>query len=201
MTNIEGNKYLNSDVNIRKALAINKANTFEFGVRYNNGLSNDPRYIDGKLNTSINRSQGGGFNINYRSKDIVQVKLEQGLNYNNAEQRGFRNNRFKSNSRYTRVIATLQFPKNLVWSSNITYNRSVAGGANVINFTIWNASLTYRFLKENQAEVKFSALDLLRQNKGITNTIKGNVQHFGYTNVLQQYFMLTLAYYPRKFGK
>jgi hypothetical protein len=201
MTNIDGNKYLNGNVNIRKALAINKANTFEFGARYNNGFSNDPRYIDGILNTSINRSQGGGFNINFRSKDIMQVKLEQGLNYNNAEQRGFRNNRFKSNNRYTRVIATLQVPENLVWSSNITYNRSVAGGTNAINFTIWNASLTYRFLKENQAEVKFSALDLLRQNKGITNTIKGNVQNFGYTNVLQQYFILTLAYYPRKFGK
>ncbi|OQP60496.1 hypothetical protein A3860_33050 [Niastella vici] len=201
MINIDGNKYLNGNVNIRKALAINKANTFEFGIRYNNGLSNDPRYIDGILNTSVNRSQGGGFNINYRNKDIVQLKLEQGLNYNNAEQRGFRNNRFKSNSRYTRAIVTLQFPKDLVWSSNITYNRSVAGGANAINFTIWNASLTYRFLKENQAEVKFSALDLLRQNKGITNTIKGNVQNFGYSNVLQQYFMLTLAYYPRKFGK
>jgi hypothetical protein len=201
MTNIDGNKYLNGNMNIRKALAINKANTFEFGVRYNNGLSNDPRYIDGKLNTSINRSQGAGFSINYRSKDIVQVKLEQGLGYNNAEQRGFRNNRFKSNSRYTRAIVTLQFPKNLVWSSNITDNRSVAGGANAINFTIWNANLTYRFMKENQAEVKFSALDLLRQNKGITNTIKGNMQNFGYTNVLQQYFMCTLAYYPRKFGK
>jgi hypothetical protein len=131
----------------------------------------------------------------------VQAKLEQSLYYNNAEQRGFNNNRFKSNSRYTRAIATLQFPRNLVWSSNITYNRNVADGTDAINFSIWNASLTYRFLKGNQGEVKFSALDLLRQNKGITNNVSGNVQNFGYTNVLQQYFMCTLAYYPRKFGK
>jgi hypothetical protein len=199
--NIEGFKYLNGSINIRKALAVNKANTFELGAHYNYSLSNDPRYIDSKLNLSTNRSQGGNFNVSYRHKDVVQAKLEQSLYYNNAEQRGFNNNRFKSNSRYTRAIATLQFPRNLVWSSNITYNRNVADGTDAINFSIWNASLTYRFLKGNQGEVKFSALDLLRQNKGITNNVSGNVQNFGYTNVLQQYFMCTLAYYPRKFGK
>lgn len=201
MINIDGFKYLNGKINIRKALAVNKANTFELGAWYNYNISNDPRYIDSKLNTSINRSQDGNFNVSYRHKDVVQAKLEQGLYYNNAEQRGFNNNRFKSNNRYTRAIATLQFPKNLVWSSNITYNRNVAGGTDAINFSIWNASFAYRFLKGNQGEVKFSALDLLRQNKGISNTVNGNVQNFGYTNVLQQYFMLTLAYYPRKFGK
>jgi outer membrane beta-barrel protein len=201
MINIEGYKYLNGSVNIRKALAVNKANTFEPGVHYDYNLSNDPRYIDSKLNISMNRSHGVGLYVNYRCKDIVQAKLEQGLNYNNAGQRGFNNSRFKSNYRYTRAIATLQFPKNLVWSSNITYNRNVADGTDAIRFTIWNTNLTYRFLKGNQAELKFSALDLLRQNKGITNTVYGNVQNFGYTNVLQQYFMCTLAYYPRKFGK
>jgi len=201
MININGKKNFNGNINIRKAIAINKTNTFEFGARYSYGLSNDPRYIDSKLNTSISRSQGGLINVSYRRKEIVQVKLEQGLNYNNAEQHGFNDNRFKSNNWYTSAIATLQFPKNLVWSSNITYNRSVADGQNMINYTIWNASLTYRFLKDNQGEVKFSALDLLKQNKGIINTVNGNVQNFGYTNVLQQYYMITLAYYPRKFGK
>jgi hypothetical protein len=95
----------------------------------------------------------------------------------------------------------LQLPKDFTWSTNLTYNRSEAGKSQAISFTIWNASLTYRFLKGNNGEVKFSALDLLKQNKGVTVSSSGNVQHFGYTNVLQQYFMLTLSYYPRKFGK
>jgi len=201
MINIEGYKYGNGNINIRKALAVNKANTFELGAYYYYNLSNDPRYIDSKLNVSINKSQGGNFNVSYRHNDLIQAKLEQGLYYNNAAQRGFNNSRFKSNNRYTSAIATLQFPKDLLWSSNITYNQNVIDGSDAIHFSIWNASLTYRFLKGNQGEVKFSALDLLRQNKGITNTVNGNVQTFGYTNVLQQYFMLTLAYYPRKFGK
>ncbi len=201
MTNINGNKYLNSNIHVRKALAINKNNTFEFGMQYNFDLFNDPRYINSKLNTSFNRNRGGRADLSYRYRDIVNIKLEQGLNYYDAEQRGFNNNRFKSKNQYSRAIATLQFPKNLVWSSNITYNRSAAGSTDAVNFTIWNASLTYRFLKGNNGEVKFSALDLLKQNKGITNTVNGNVQTFGYTNVLQQYFMLTISYFPRQFGK
>lgn len=201
MTNIDGNKYLNSNLSIKKSLSANKNNTFELGLRYNFDLYNDPRYIDNLLNISVNRDQGGSFNISYRHRDLVNLKIEQGLSYNNAEQRGFNNNRFKSNYRYSRAIASLQLPRDLTWSTNITNNRSEAGKSDAVSFTIWNASLTYRFLKGNNGEVKFSALDLLRQNKGVTVGSSGNVQHFGYTNVLQQYFMLTLAYYPRKFGK
>lgn len=42
MINIEGYKYLNGSINIRKALAVNKANTFELGAYYDYNLSNDP---------------------------------------------------------------------------------------------------------------------------------------------------------------
>ena len=70
-----------------------------------------------------------------------------------------------------------------------------------VKFTLWNANLTYRFLKGNRGEVKFSALDLLHQNKSIINYAGANSQTFGYANVLQQYYMLTLSYYPRKFGR
>jgi hypothetical protein len=201
IVNTDGHRYLNSDLSIRKALAVNKNNTFELGIQYHYNLSNDPRYIDKKLNISISRNQGGNFNFSYRFQDVLNLKLEQSLNYFDAEQRGFNNNRFKNSNAYSRAIATLQFPKKLIWSSNITYNRSTIQNTEAINFTIWNASLTYRFFKGDNGEVKFSALDLLRQNKGITNNVDGNVQKQGYTNVLQQYFMLTLSYYPRKFGK
>lgn len=201
LVNIEGNKYLKGNFNIRKSLALNKHNTFEPGAFIEYNFWNDPQYIDTRLNISVHKSTNSGIHLNYRFKDIVQAKLEQGFYYDNGEQRGFNNNSFKSHNLYSRAVATWQFPKNLAWSSNITYNRSKADGISAVNYTIWNASLTYRFLKGNQGEIKFSVLDILQQNKGITNSVSGNVQQFGYTNVLQQYFMLTLSYFPRKFGK
>ena len=56
-------------------------------------------------------------------------------------------------------------------------------------------------MKGNQAEVKLSALDILNQNRSILNITNRNIQTFGFNNVLRQYFMLSIAYYPRKFGK
>jgi hypothetical protein len=66
---------------------------------------------------------------------------------------------------------------------------------------MWNASAAYRFLPGRNAEMKFSAFDLLHQNTGSINSGSGNVFTIGRTNALQQYFMLTLSYFPRKFGK
>lgn len=201
MINIEGHRYLNNDINIRKSVEVNKKNTLEFSVLFNNGLSNDPRYIDTRLNTSVNRFHSGKLHINFRHTDILTLKLEQGYGFSEAEQRGFNSSRFKSNYQYSRGVATLQFPKNLTWNTNLTYNRNEADNNEAISFAIWNASITYRLFRGNNGEVKFTSLDLLRQNKGVTVNASGNSQNFGYTNVLQQYFMLTLAYYPRKFGK
>jgi len=85
--------------------------------------------------------------------------------------------------------------------SNATYTKTTYTGADARNFTIWNASVNYKFLKGNVAEIKLSALDLLHQNKGLINYGSNNSITQGSVNTLQQYFMLGFAYYPRKFGK
>jgi hypothetical protein len=77
----------------------------------------------------------------------------------------------------------------------------VTSGTAANNYTIWNASMSYRFLPANNLELKCAALDLLNENKGIINS--GNNLSFthGTVNMLRQYFMATLTYFPRKFGK
>jgi hypothetical protein len=61
--------------------------------------------------------------------------------------------------------------------------------------------MVYRFLKGNNAEIKFAALDLLRQNTSVINYGDANSFTIGTQNVLKQYFMTTISYYPRQFGK
>ena len=65
---------------------------------------------------------------------------------------------------------------------------------------LWNAFITYRFLKGKQLEAKFSAMDILRQNKNINIGSSNNTITTTVTNGLQQFYMLTFAYYPRGFG-
>lgn len=95
---------------------------------------------------------------------------------------------------------SLMLNKGLFVNSRVDFTKSIATNIPNIYYTIWNMDLGYRFLKGNNAEVKFSALDILHQNRNVINTISNNSITTGTSNVLQQYFMITLAYYPRKFG-
>jgi hypothetical protein len=54
---------------------------------------------------------------------------------------------------------------------------------------------------KQQAELKLSAMDILKQYQNITNSVNSYGTTTRITNGLQQYFLLTFSYYPRKFGK
>lgn len=93
------------------------------------------------------------------------------------------------------------FPKSIFFNTRVNFNNSKSSAvADNVYYTIWNADVGYRFLKGAEAEIKLSALDILHQNRSISNYANGNTISTSTANVLQQYFMLTLAYYPRKFG-
>lgn len=199
--NIDGYRYVNLELNLRKPFKLNKTNTIQVMLSSNFNANQTPGYVNSILNITGNRTGNANLNINYSLKDILSIRIDQKLYFNRSEQGGFSNDVFSSKTISTGISGALQLPKNLTWSSSVTYNNSIANKLEPVTFTLWNASLTYRFLKGNKGEVKFSALDILRQNKSIINTGGPNFQSFGYTNVLQQYFMLTLSYFPRKFGR
>ena len=93
------------------------------------------------------------------------------------------------------------FPRSVFFNTRVNFNNSKSSSAaNNVYYTIWNADMGYRFLKGAEAEIKLSALDILHQNRSISNYVYNNTITTNTANVLQQYFMLTLAYYPRKFG-
>ncbi|GAB3431230.1 porin family protein [Niabella aquatica] len=200
--NVNGNRYVRGGMNIKKSIEMKMQRTFEIGANYNFDRGNAPQYINDMLVISNGIYHNMSFILSYRYKELILLKGEESLGYYNSKQNGMAtgNNNFKSGNQFSRFSGSFQFPKNLVWASNITYNRSSSNNNEPVHYTIWNAAVTYRFLKGNQGEVKFSAMDLLRQNKAIVNTVNGNTQTFSSSNVLQQYFILSLAYYPRQFG-
>ncbi|NLR58365.1 outer membrane beta-barrel protein [Chitinophaga polysaccharea] len=199
--NVKGGHYWHTTAGYKKAYSPNTYNTFEFTTWYNINRYDNPMYINKAADISTSIAHSIDVQLGYAYRDIIAFKLQQGLSYYNSIQRSSNDAAFCSNNLFTRISGTLRLPQSLSWSSNITYNRSTANRLPAVNYTIWNASLAYRFLPAKQGEVKLSALDLLRQNKGVINTGDKNMQTFGYNNVLQQYFMLSFSYYPRKFGK
>ena len=199
--NLDGRRFLNMQGSIRKSYQKGKNQTYQVGLNTYFSFNKNPNYINNLYNISKVNNSNSSLNLDYAFKDLFALKLEQGLSLYNSVQEGFNNNKLNSQTISTMLSGSLQFPKNLNWSTNITFNQARANKVEAINFAIWNANLTYRFLQGNRAEVKFSALDMLHQNKAILTSVSGNSQSFGYVNVLQQYFMITLSYFPRKFGR
>jgi hypothetical protein len=153
------------------------------------------------LNISTIFTNADSISVLYTFKDVLALNFIQKLSFYTSTQNGFSNAAFNNVQTMTRFGIGLNPTKRLSINSNVSFNWSTYSNTPVNKFTIWNAYLSYRFMKVNNLELKLSALDILNQNKGIINS--GNNYSFshGTVNLLHQYFMATISYFPRKFGK
>lgn len=92
--------------------------------------------------------------------------------------------------------------KKLVLSSSI-YANSYLGLEEEFNQTVllWNAGIGFKFLKNELAEIRLSGFDLLNNNNSIIRNVTDYYIEDLQTQVLNRYFMLTLTYNLRNFGK
>nr|MBP8067314.1 outer membrane beta-barrel protein [Pedobacter sp.] len=199
LINANGNKNLNGYGNLKKTF---KFKTTELQIGLNGGVNliKNPSYLNGIFSFSNTFNTNGRLNFNFTYKDKFATEAVQSFNSYTTKQEAF-NTTYSGINMASSVSSSYNVTKKLTISSNITFNNSKSNNANSINYTIWNANITYRLLKGNNAELKLSALDLLHQNTNIINY--GGINSFtsGTQNVLQQYFITTFSYYPRKFGK
>ncbi len=82
---------------------------------------------------------------------------------------------------------------------NYTASKGYSEGFNQ-NLWMWNASLSYGFLKNRSATVSLRAYDLLRQNQSIRFNPTANYIDQTETNTLGQYCMLSFSYKFNTFG-
>jgi hypothetical protein len=93
-------------------------------------------------------------------------------------------------------------PLGLVLATDLTYTASsgYSAGYNV-NQWMWNASISYQFLRDKSATISIKAYDLLKQKSNIQRTITANSISDVEYNSLTRYFMCTLTYKFNSFGK
>ena len=171
--NADGSKYANVDGNVNKAFRFSE-NQIQVNVNTRFGFSKNPAYTNSVLNFSDNFTNSNGLNVYYTLKDILAFNLGQNLSFSRSVQSGFNKREFGTNTKTTTASGSYNFTRKLSLSSNISYNSTKVTGSESIDFTIWNANVNYRFLKGNNAEIKFSGLDLLHQNISIINTVYNN---------------------------
>lgn len=199
LINSGGSKYLNTASSIRKAF---KLKTSELQISLNNNLniSKSPSYVNGVFTFSKGLNTSTNLKLNFTYKGYLAVEGVQSYSTYKSSQDVFKTV-YKGANISTTLSSSYSATKKLAFNSNITFNRSNATNSDVINFAIWNAGFTYRLLKGNDLEVKLDALDLLRKNKSVINYGTFNSFTIGNQNVLQHYFMTTISYYPRQFGR
>lgn len=172
-------------------------------VRFNSSANwgNKFQYVNDQLQEMLNNSQNINLDFYYTVLDKYQVGWTNGLNRYERYDKIVDNNSNNYISHGWNSGMSMSYAITKRWSVNTNatgrFNKS---GTYSDDALIWNANTVYRMLKGNNLEVKFAAYDLLRQNKGLYFTNGLTEFTTGYRNILTQYYMLSLTYYPRKFG-
>jgi len=161
-----------------------------------------PGLINDISNFSNTYAMSQGLVVSSNISDKLDFTVSYSGNYNivrNTIQPNLNNNY------YTQGITgrvNWIFGKGFVFQTDInnqTY-RGLGEGYNQ-SFTLWNASVGKKFLKNNAGELKLTVFDILKQNNSIsTNVTETYIQNIS-NRVLTQYAMLTFTYTLRNFGK
>jgi hypothetical protein len=188
------NLNLNYNFNISR-----KLNKNQLQLMYNGNFRTGkvPNYIDTISNISKTGSLLNAFKLQFSLGSVLVVNAGQTLQHNENRPSAPTLKSFKNSSYTTNLGIVLNYPANFSFSSTLDRITNSNIDKPVM---LWNSFATYRFMKQ-QGELKFSAMDLLKQYQNISNDATEYGTSTKITNGLQQYFLVTFSYYPRKFGK
>jgi hypothetical protein len=194
--NADRRNSINLSCNFNIARRIGKSN-FQLNYRGQFRTEKLPNYIDSRYNSSETENITNQLKFQFSLRSLLIVNLDQTLQRYKSEQTADGLSSFRNSNSLTRLGVVINCTPSLSFSSsfenidNSNLNKSIG---------LWNAFSTYRFMKQ-QCELKFSAMDILKQYRNISNYVSPVGTTTTITNGLQRYFLLTLSYYPRKFGK
>ncbi|WP_257670432.1 TonB-dependent receptor family protein [Parapedobacter tibetensis] len=104
-----------------------------------------------------------------------------------------------TNSASVGLDAVLTWPRRTTWISRLERKHFSTRGLPAEQLHLWHVDVYYRLLKKEQLEIKFSAYDILNNNRTIQNILRDNTVRQVRVNNIQQFFMIGLSYYPRLF--
>jgi hypothetical protein len=177
-------------------------NSVKSNLNLNGGItySHTPGMINGNVNYSNTFDLNGGLVVSSNISENVDFTVSYSTDYNlvkNSIQPASDNN-------YLYQVATGKINllpwKGLVISSDISYT-FYTGFTSALNkdYLLWNAGVGYKFFKNNAAELRLYAFDLLSRNSSISRTVTDSYIENNQTEVLNHYVMLIFTYNLRNF--
>lgn len=199
LINVNGRKSIGLSGGVNRAIKLQN-NLFLLSLNSNINYFVNPLYVNAARSISKVVNSIGKLGLLYNYRDNLAVNLEEQYVGYHSYLNKIDNNSFSNKLWTTKFSISKNLSKRFTMGSNISLNKTTSTAASTTTFTILNADIRYRALKGNNLELKFSALDLLHQNNSVINYGSNNSITHGFMNVLENYFMLTIAYFPRKFG-
>jgi hypothetical protein len=175
--------FLKSNLNLNATLTYNKS----------------PGQVDGALNFAENTGMNTGFLLGSNISERIDFKVgaSAGLNWVYNSLPSQENYDFQT---YTVTAGGVFTPlSRWVVSTDFGYNMYRGLGDLDQEFTLWNAGLGYRFLKDESLELRLTAFDILSQNNSISRNVTETFVEDRETEVLQRYLMVSLSYRLRNF--
>ena len=179
------------DVNFGKRLK-------KLGVRYNLGVNYGTSNYQSVINTVNNKTNSKNATIRMsfenNKKDFLDASIGANFSKNITSFSGATRDRdyfqqsyfVKSDWNITKSFnISSQFKYDVYTDSNFGTDQAVP---------IWNASISYAFLKAKNLSLKVTALDMLNENVGFSRSSSDNYFQETTKDVLGTYYMLSLTY-------
>jgi hypothetical protein len=162
--------------------------------------TNTPSIYKNEEQSSTNQGYGLGVTFASNISEYVDFTLTSNSNFNRANSTIETGNNLEYFNQQTSAKVSLIAPNGFFIKSDLThqYYQGLSDEYGE-NYMLWNASIGYKFLKNDRMEVKLTAFDILKQNQSITRTVNDLYIEDSITDVLQQYFMLSCTYTIRSF--
>lgn len=176
--------FMKSNINLSvSANYANVPNIFEGTKNMTRELNLIPKVVIGS-----NISERVDFTLSYSA----------GMNYAKSDLAGSEANQYMNHAAQAKFGWTIW--KGVTLGSTFRYI-CYAGLDENIDYYLLNASIGKRFLKNNAAEIKLEAFDLLKQNQAFTRNVGSNYFEYVSSNVLKPYVMLSFIYTLRPKAK
>lgn len=165
-------------------------------IRYSSSVA----YNDGEFNRNGNLSFNIAPGISFRP-DNLELELRPSYNLQTSHNSARSNDNRTIHSYGGSFNASYYTPFGVSLSTDLRFSatKGYSDGYNT-NQWLWNATLSYEFLREKSATISVKVFDILKQRQSIRRSVTANYIRDIESNTLTQYAMVTFTYKFTTFG-
>ncbi|MBX7182895.1 MAG: outer membrane beta-barrel protein [Bacteroidia bacterium] len=164
------------------------------------GYSQTPSLINNERNLAKSANPTAGFVLSSNINEKLDFTVSLTGNYylvSNSLLQTQNSNYYIQNSS---ARLNWQFWKGFLISTELNHTLYTGlGSAFNTSFFLWNGGFAYKFLKNQNAELRLSVFDILNQNQSVSRNLSDTYIENSRNLVLNRYYMFTFTYVLRKF--